>query len=85
MKIFDKWDVSGIGIVDPGLKGYIEVVKERIRDHQDNNPELASEEAIQIVQNMTNSGELDQYRIAYSGQWTMKFAGSCKINTYLVS
>lgn len=46
----------------PGQIGYIEVVKERIREAQDENPALTREEAISIVQNMLQSGELDMYR-----------------------
>jgi tRNA nucleotidyltransferase/poly(A) polymerase len=46
-----------------GLLGYIEVVKEKVRDAQDGNPNLTKQDAIQIVQTMINSGELNAYRV----------------------
>lgn len=46
-----------------GMTGYIEIVKERIRDAQDSNPDLTKDQAIQIVQGMLSSGELDAYRV----------------------
>lgn len=46
-----------------GMPGYIELVKERIRDEQDMNPELTREDAITLVEAMIQRGELDAYRI----------------------
>lgn len=46
-----------------GMKGYIEVVKDRIQEEQFSNPNLTKEEAIKIVQNMISSGELSQYYV----------------------
>jgi len=46
----------------PGLPGYIEVVKEQIREAQDENPTLTKEQAIQIVQSMANSGQFEAYK-----------------------
>ncbi len=46
-----------------GLPGYIEVVKERIREQQDLNPNLTRDDAVAIVQTMVSSGELDAYRV----------------------
>lgn len=45
-----------------GMQGYIGIVKERIRDAQDDNPNLTKDDAVAIVQNMISSGELDAYR-----------------------
>lgn len=46
----------------PGVSiGYIELIKEKIREAQDENPALTKEQAKQIVQNMLASGELKQY------------------------
>lgn len=45
-----------------GMKGYIEVVKEKIRDAQDGDPNLNKLQATQIVQSMLSSGELDAYK-----------------------
>lgn len=66
----DIYDIVGLPAAPPaGLTGYIEVVKERIREHQDSNPNLTKEEAISIVQVMArpgepgNPGELDAYRV----------------------
>lgn len=47
----------------PGLKGYIEVVKDRIREEQYANPNLTKEEAISIVHQVVSGGELDIYRV----------------------
>lgn len=44
-----------------GKKGYVELIKERIREFQDENPNLNKNEAIEIVQNMISNGELNEY------------------------
>jgi len=45
----------------PGVRmGYIEVVKEAIREAQDQNPQTGQQEAIQIVQNMVSLGRMGQ-------------------------
>lgn len=46
-----------------GLKGYIEIVKERIREEQDENPNLTKDDAIKVVQKMMQSGELKDYYV----------------------
>ncbi len=46
----------------PGLPGYINVVKERINEARDENPNLIKEDAIRIVQEMMSSGELNAYQ-----------------------
>jgi len=46
----------------PGMTGYINLVKERIADAQDENPALTKDQSIQIVQQMIDSGEFDAYR-----------------------
>lgn len=56
----------------PNVIGYIEVVKERIREHQDENPDLNHDDAVQIVQNMMSTGELDIYRTAGKVDWIYK-------------
>lgn len=45
-----------------GMVGYIEVIKERIREKQDENPSLTKDEAVQIAKQMLFSGELDAYK-----------------------
>lgn len=42
------------------MTGYIEVVKESIRELQDQNPELTPEEAIRFVQHLANTGQQGQ-------------------------
>lgn len=41
--------------------GYIEVVKERLREEQDSNPMLTKDQAVQIVHNMVSGGELIKF------------------------
>ncbi len=56
-------DLVGLPAVPPqGLPGYIEVVKERIRDEQDVNPGLTRDQAMSIVQQMVASGEFNAYQ-----------------------
>ena len=43
-----------------GMTGYIEVVKEAIREAQDQNPQLTQPEAATIIQNLTNLGRAGQ-------------------------
>lgn len=43
-----------------GMTGYIEVVKEVIRETQDQNPQMTQLDAIRIVQDLTNSGRMGQ-------------------------
>lgn len=47
----------------PGLTGYINIIKERIAESIDENPNLTKEEAVQIVREMISNGELDAYRV----------------------
>lgn len=44
----------------PGMTGYIEIVKEAIREAQDQNPQMMQPDAIQLVQNLTNFGRSGQ-------------------------
>jgi len=44
----------------PGMTGYIEIVKEEIREAQDQNPQMMQPDAITIVQNLTNFGRMGQ-------------------------
>ncbi len=60
-----------------GLTGYIEIVKERIREEQDINPAMTQNDAVAIVQGMVQSGELDVYRTASSG-WLRRILCSKK-------
>ena len=46
----------------PPIRGYIEVVKDKIREEQYSNPNLTKEEAMAIAQQMVSSGELDIYK-----------------------
>lgn len=47
-----------------GMRGsYIDAVKERLREAQDENPLLTKEQATQIVYNMISSGELSMYNV----------------------
>jgi len=43
-----------------GITGYIEVIKENIRDYQDQNPQLTHQEAVAIVNNLVNLGSSGQ-------------------------
>lgn len=43
-----------------GMTGYIEIVKETIREAQDQNPQMAHPDAVLIVQNLTNLGRSGQ-------------------------
>lgn len=47
-----------------GLTGYIEVAKERIREHRDDRPDLTEQEAADIVRGMADAGEFEAYRMA---------------------
>ncbi len=59
----------------PGMTGYIEVVKERIREAQDENPNLTRDQAMEVVQGMVQSGEFDVYRTASdTSNWLQKAA-----------
>lgn len=60
-----------------GMTGYIEIVKERIRDEQDVNPALSHDDAVVIVQNMVSSGDLNAYRTASRPNWLCKIASKC--------
>lgn len=57
-----------IQLVDPTMRqyspktGYIEAVKERIREEQDTNPALSKDQAAEILRNMVASGELNAYQ-----------------------
>ncbi len=43
-----------------GMTGYIEVIKEAIREAQDQNPQMMQPDAIKIVQDLTNFGRMGQ-------------------------
>ncbi len=43
-----------------GMTGYIEIVKEAIREAQDQNPQMMQPDAIKLVQDLTNFGRMNQ-------------------------
>jgi tRNA nucleotidyltransferase (CCA-adding enzyme) len=66
-QILSRERVQSIVGIEPGRPpegriGYIQFVRNKIRDEQIKNPLLTEEQAEQIVKNMIDSGELDVYR-----------------------
>lgn len=57
-------DIMQIVGLDPrppaGMTGYIEIVKEAIREVQDDNPEMTQSDAMRLVQDLTNFGQMGQ-------------------------
>jgi len=46
----------------PGLPGYINIVKERVNEARDGNPDMTQDDATLVVQQMMSSGELNAYQ-----------------------
>lgn len=45
-----------------GMVGYIEIVKEKIREAQDENPSMTKNDAILLIQNMISAGQFSAYQ-----------------------
>jgi len=74
-------DLIGLPAAPPkGQIGYIEVIKERIREVQDENPNLSKEQAQEIAKNMLTSGELDIYKKAIT--WFKRIKNANNNNWY---
>lgn len=55
-----------------GQKGYIEVIKERIREAQDEDPSFTKDDASRLVSSILSSGDLESYRRSKSASWVSR-------------